>query len=104
MSNKIKKHLGDYHKYLVDSLKDPKEAKAYLNAALEEKEPESFLVALRNVVEAHGVSRTAKIAGLNRVSLYKMLSKSGNPGVTSLHAVLRALGLFLRVDNVSKAA
>ena len=104
MKNKIKKHTGDYHKYLVNSLKDPDEAKAYLNASLEEEGTESFLMALRNVVEAQGISRTAKMTGLNRVSFYKMLSKNGNPGVISLYAILRALGFFLRVDSIKQAA
>lgn len=105
MRKKIKKNLGDYHKYLIASLKDPEEAKIYLNASLEEADdPESFLMALRHVVEAHGVSRTAKMAGLNRVSFYKMLSKRGNPSVASLYAVLQALGLSLRVDDAHQTA
>lgn len=103
MTRKIKKHLGDYHAYLISSLKDLEEAKAYLNVALEEKDPESFFVALRNVVEAHGITRTAKIAGLNRVSLYKMLSRKGNPSMVSLHAILRALGLSFFIDQSSAA-
>jgi len=103
MKKKIKNHLGDYHQYLISSLKDLEEAKTYLNAALEENDPEDFLIALRNVVEAHGISKTAKLAGLNRVSIYKMLSKQGNPAMTSLYSILRALGLFLRVDSLEKA-
>ncbi len=95
----MKKHLGDYHQRLVESLKDPREAKAYLNAALSDDDPESFLVALRNVVEAHGVSKTAKLAGINRVSCYKMLSRKGNPGIASIYLLLRAVGLSLRVEN-----
>lgn len=104
MKNKIKKHLGNYHEYLVNSLKNIKEAKAYLNVALEEGHPEDFFTALRNVVEAHGISKTAKIAGLNRVSLYKMLSKNGNPAVMSVYAILRALGLSFRIEDIKKAA
>ena len=104
MKKKAKKHLGDYHQYLIHSLKNPKEAKAYLNAALEEDNPEDFLIALRNVVEAHGVSKTARLAGLNRVSFYRMLSKKGNPSLASLYALLRALGFSFRVDRAKKAA
>lgn len=104
MKRKLKKHLGDYHTYLIDSLKDLSEAKAYLNASLEEKDPESFFVALKNVVEAHGITKTSKLAGLNRVSLYKMLSRKGNPSMISLHAILRALGLFFRIDTTRRAA
>jgi probable addiction module antidote protein len=101
---RFKKYFGDYHRYLIQSLKNPKEARAYLNATLEDEDPGSFLVALRNVVEAHGVSKTARLAGLNRVSLYKMFSKRGNPGISSLYVVLHALGFSLRVDSTPKAA
>jgi probable addiction module antidote protein len=104
MKSKTKRRLGDYHQYLIESLKDSKEAEAYLNAALEEDDPESFLIALKNVVEANGVSKTARLARLNRVSLYKMLSKKGNPSMSSLYSVLRALGLSLRIEKTSEAA
>lgn len=102
MKRKLKKHFGDYHRHLIRSLKNAKEARAYLNAALEDDDPESFLTALHNVVEAHGITKTAKMAGLNRVSLYKMLSKSGNPSLSSLYVLLRALGLGLRVANIAQ--
>ena len=97
MKRSLKKHLGDYHTWHIKALKDPAEAKGYLNAALEDDDPEDFFVALRNVVEAHGMTKTAKLAGLNRVSLYKMLSKTGNPSVVSICSILRAMGLMLRV-------
>lgn len=95
----MQKRTRDYHEYLIESLKDPKEATAYLNAALkEEDDPEAFLVALRNVAEAHGVAYTARKAGLNRESFYRMLSRHGNPKIGSLYSVLHALGLTLRVE------
>jgi DNA-binding phage protein len=43
-----------YQTELIESLRDPSEAEEYLNAALEEDDPELFLVALRNVAEAQG--------------------------------------------------
>ena len=46
-----------------------------------------FLLALRDVVEAHGgVGQLAKVAKLNRESLYKLLSKDGNPRLSSLES------------------
>ena len=104
MKSAQKKQLGNYQKHLIESLKDSDEATAYLNAALEDDDPQSFLVALKKIVEANGISRTARLSGLNRVSLYKMLSKKGNPSMTSLYAVLRALGLALRIDHSPEAA
>jgi len=53
---------------------------------------------LRDVVEAQGgMTRAARLAGLNREGLYRQLSRRGNPSLASLNAVLTALGLKLRV-------
>lgn len=93
-----KKKSSNYRKHLMESLQDPKEAQEYLQAALEERDvPEIFLVALRNVAEARGMSSVAQEAHLNRENLYRVLSKKGNPRFTSLYAILDALGLKLSV-------
>ena len=69
-----------------------------MNAALEEDDPELFLLALRNVAEAQGgMGQLAEKAKLNRESLYKMLSDRGNPELRSLDALLHALGFRLAV-------
>jgi len=82
------------------SLRNPREAEDYLNAALEEDDPELFLLALRNVAEAQGgVAQLADKAKLNRESLYKMLSERGNPELGILDALLRALGFRLAVAS-----
>jgi probable addiction module antidote protein len=61
-----------------------------------EEGPDLFLQGLRDVVDAQGgMARTARKAGLNRESLYRQLSKRGNPRLQRLNAVLRALGLKL---------
>ena len=96
---KLKKKSTNYHKDLIESLKDTEEAVGYLSAALEESDmPEVFLVALRNVAEARGISQLARDTHLNRENLYKMLSKNGNPEFESLYAILSALGLKLSVE------
>jgi probable addiction module antidote protein len=90
-----------YREDLVKSLKDADEAAHYLNACLADEDPRVFLLALRDVADAHGgvraVSRDTK---LNRESLYRMLSKAGNPSLDSLAAVLQACGLQLAVRSV----
>jgi DNA-binding phage protein len=48
------KRTTTYQEDLIEDLKDPREAAAYLNAAMEEGDRELFLLALRNVAEAHG--------------------------------------------------
>jgi probable addiction module antidote protein len=60
---------------LKDHLADQEQAAKYLTACYEEG-PEVFLQALRDVVDAQGgMSRTARLAGLNRESLYRQLSR-----------------------------
>ena len=87
-----------YRETLNDNLADPKFAAAYLTAALEDADAAAFLLALRDVAEVHGgIARLAEAAGLNRESLYRMLSEEGNPRVSSLAAVLRAFGLKLSI-------
>ncbi|MGB4069707.1 MAG: addiction module antidote protein [Nitrospira sp.] len=82
----------------MESLRDAQEAEEYLNAALEENDPELFLWALRNVAEAQGgVASLAEKTKLNRESLYRMLSERGNPEFRSLEALLHALGFRLAV-------
>ena len=87
-----------YHPELIQALRDPREAVEYLNAALEDGDPEAFLLALRNVAEAQGgVAQLAEAAKLNRESLYRMLSDRGNPELRSLDALLHALGFRLAI-------
>ena len=87
-----------YEEYLIESLKDPEEAATYLETALEEEDEAAFLLALRQVAEAQGMTILSQKAKLNRESLYKMLSKQGNPKLSSLVALLNRMGLRLSVQ------
>lgn len=92
----------DYHD-LIESLKNPKEAAGYLNAALEDGDIDGFLEALRNVVEAQGgMTKLAKKTIKGRESLYKTISKSGNPYLRNTNDILHALGLQLAVTQQNK--
>ncbi len=87
-----------YEQTLSEALADPRDAAAYLDAALAENDPAAFLLALRHVANVHGgVGQLAEAAELNRESLYRMLSEDGNPRISSLNAVLHALGLRLSI-------
>jgi len=79
---------------------NPDFAAEYLRAALEdEDEPRVLLVALRRVAEARGgIARVAKAAGVQRESLYCALSAHGNPRLSTLVAVTKAMGLKLTVE------
>jgi probable addiction module antidote protein len=79
--------------------KDPEFAAEYLKAALEdEDEPRVLLIALRHVAQARGIAKVAKAAGVERESLYRALSLRGNPRLSTLVAVTRAIGLRLTVE------
>lgn len=94
----MSKATADYVEGLHTRLRDPEEAVAYLNAALEENDQELFLLALRDVAEARGMSWLARETQLNRENLYRMLSAQGNPQLTSLNTLLRSVGLRLAVE------
>ena len=90
--------LIDYHEELIQSLTNQEEATAYLNAALSDEDPRVFLLALKNVVEAQlKISDIAKKTNLNRENLYRILSETGNPRLTSIVPLLNCLGLQLSV-------
>ena len=92
----------DYKEILRKKLEDPTMAAGYLTAAFEEGE-DTFLLALKDVAEAYGgLGLLAAKAKLNREGLYAMLSEKGNPRLSSLSAVLEALGI--RVEFTAKAA
>ena len=78
--------------------KDPEFAVEYLKAALEDDEPTVLLIALRHLAQAQGIAKVAKAAGLQRESLYRALSPRGNPRLSTLVAVTKAIGLKLTVE------
>jgi probable addiction module antidote protein len=89
----------NYQHSLIKALRDPTEAAAYLDAALEEGDRAIFLVAIRNVIKAFGgMTQIARDTGLNRENLYRVLSEQGNPELASLEKLLKSLGLRLSVE------
>ena len=88
-----------YNDHLIESLKDPEAAALYLTVCLEDGDPEVFLLALRDVADAQGgMRKLSEQTRLNRENLYRMLSKSGNPALSSLGPILSSLGLRLAVE------
>jgi len=88
-----------YQEDLINALKNPREASAYLNAAMEEGDRAVFLLALRNVAEAQGgMAALARKTRMNRESLYRMLSSKGNPEIRSILTLLNSMELRLVVE------
>jgi probable addiction module antidote protein len=83
---------------------DPAYAVQMLNSILEDGEQGELLVALRQMAKAFGgVQSIAEKANLNATQLYRTLSEEGNPELTSLAAILKAMGLRLAVERVKAA-
>jgi len=94
------KRTSAYEAELLTALRDPEEAAAYLNAALEDQNQEVFLLALRDVIAARGgIAKLAEKTELNRVSLYRTLSKRGNPELRTIHRMLGELGFSMAIKT-----
>jgi probable addiction module antidote protein len=78
----------------------PRFAAEYLKAAMEETDaPEVLLIALRQIAEAKGgLAKVAKAAGIEREILYRALSARGNPRLSTIVGLMKAVGLTLTVE------
>ena len=89
-----------HDEWLFIQLKDADFAAEFLNAASHDDDPKTYLIALRKVVEARGgMAFIAEKAALSRETLYRTLSKRGNPTIKTLSAVLKATGLKFGVTT-----
>lgn len=81
----------------AEYLKTKRDVIGYLDAVLEDGDPELMKVALGNIARSKGMTEIARAAGVSRASLYKALSPKGNPEFATVARVLHALGLRLKV-------
>ena len=72
----------------------------YLNAVAQHEDSQLQIDAIGDVARAYGIGKVAKSAHVNRVSLYKSLSKTGKPSFETVINVLAALGLNFRVRPI----
>jgi probable addiction module antidote protein len=100
----MKRTLRTYQEKLLEDLQDTELAQLYLNEALEDEDPRIFLLALKNIYEAQGIPMTdlAKTTNLSRENIYRILSKKGNPKLSSIIALLNAVGFSLAVQLTKK--
>lgn len=81
----------------VEYLKTEEDMAQYLEAALEDGDPGVVAAVLGDIARAKGMTKIAKKSGLGRESLYKALSREGNPEFVTVLKVVKALGLKLKV-------
>lgn len=94
------KRSKSYKGHLIEKLRDPSVAAAYLKAAAHDPESNQTILmrALGDVVDSLGIGYVSELTGLNRQNLHRMLSGQGNPRYSTLTLLLKALGLRLAFE------
>ena len=98
----MSKRTSNFNDFLVEQLRDPKFAAAYLNEHYGYRGPnrkEHLLEAIKKVVEAQGFSKLSRESGISRRTLYKAFSKEGNPTVGTLFSLFDTIGVGIRFDS-----
>jgi probable addiction module antidote protein len=85
-----------------EHLDNPEVIAAYISEALESNDPAFIAAAIGDVARAYGMSAIADAAGVSRGSLYRGLSQEGNPELSTVLNVLRAVGLRLTAKLAAK--
>jgi probable addiction module antidote protein len=88
---------------IADELEDEDAIALYLGDALETNDPAYFAHALGKVAKARGMSEIARETGLSRGSLYAALGADGNPTLSTLMQVMKALGVRLDAAPIQAA-
>ena len=91
----VETHIYD----VAGHLRTPEEMAAYLDASFAECDGDAAFVAkaLGDIARAKGMAALARETGLGRESLYKALSLEGNPQLSTVLKVAKALGLQFSV-------
>jgi probable addiction module antidote protein len=82
----------------ADYLEDDEMMAEYLSAALEDPNPDVFLMAVRDVARARGMAKLADDAGVGRESLYKALRPGAKPRYETVAKLVKALGMQLQAE------
>tara|TARA_R110002167_G_scaffold89012_10_gene240174 strand:- start:51347 stop:51649 length:303 start_codon:yes stop_codon:yes gene_type:complete len=95
--NKMIAKIHDYD--VAQHLRNVEEMAAYLEASIIESDGDAAFVAkaLGDLARAKGMAELSRETGLGRESLYKALSLDGNPQLSTVLKVAKALGLQISV-------
>ena len=86
-----------YHSYLIESLQDPAEAAAYLDAILDDGDLEHIILALKNVAEARRNLIETSESNSDWENYYQLLAQEEMPELLLVARLLKLLGLKLSV-------
>jgi len=76
-------------------LDSPESIAAYLESAFEDGDTALIAAALGDIARAMGMTQLASRAGVTREALYKALSHTGDPRLSTFLGVMKALGIKL---------
>lgn len=97
--------LKDFRESIAPLLNDPEFQREFIAAAYEEEGAEGVIRALREIASANrSMTKVARSAGVARTTLYRSLSRSGNPAFKTVRAALNALGLDFAIIRKKPAA
>lgn len=82
---------------MASNIKTSDDVAVYLKTAAEENDPEFFLAVLGDVARSEGMASIAAKLGVSRESLYRSLSRRGNPSFSTVVRTLDTLGLRMEV-------
>lgn len=87
----------------ADYLKTDEDIAAYLEAVMEDGDPALIAAALGDVARARNMTALAQEVGMSRVGLNKALSGQGNPTLSTIMKVSKALGLKVSIHPATQA-
>ncbi|ETW94073.1 helix-turn-helix domain-containing transcriptional regulator [Candidatus Entotheonella palauensis] len=92
----------DYQDGLYERLQDQDYAAEYLAEVLATESYSTFLLALRDVIEAKslGIGELADEIGVTRQALHKIMSENGNPRLSTLNKLLHATGFQISIKSL----
>lgn len=82
---------------LMEKLRDPEFASAYIMSAIVDNDIEFLPIALGDVAKAYGISKLADKTGINRRTLYKVFDKNGHPSFDLVMQIMGSLGMEMQV-------
>lgn len=88
----------------AEYLDTPERQAAFIADAFETGDASYITHALGVVARAKGMTKVAKDAGVAREALYRALSQDGDPRLTTLLGVMKALGVELTAVRKDEAA
>ena len=96
-----------FNEYMINELKDPKEAKLFLELAMEEYEKDrdtaALMLTFRLIAEAQGgIAKLADKSHLNRQNLYKILTGKAVPRFDTTLSIMKGLGYRISLENIGQ--